>query len=76
MSIKLAFGNRASGPYKTPMRVCIVAVDEEPSTFRGKDGTERKVLACAVSDGCKVVRVVCYASNLFGRLKVCQLPYL
>ncbi|XP_052214933.1 uncharacterized protein LOC127833612 [Dreissena polymorpha] len=52
------------------MRVCIVAVDEEPSTFRGKDGTERKVLACAVSDGCKVVRVVCYASNLFGRLKV------
>lgn len=70
-NISAIFAEKGSGPYSKALKVRVVAVDDEPIKYRGKDGNQKSSLNCAVSDGNRVILAVCYDPSKFGRFKVC-----
>ena len=65
--ISSTFSDRGTGPYSRPLKVKVVSTDE-PVTDRGTDGSEKKALHTAISDGEQVVKLVCYDQTKFPKL--------
>ena len=57
-STNKVFGEKKTGPYPLGLKVKVVARDDVQSYK--KDGEEKEVLTCAVSDGEEVLKVLCY----------------
>ena len=57
-SIKKVFKENKTGPYSLGVKVKVVARDEVQ--IYKKDGEDKSVLTCAVSDGEEVMKVICY----------------
>ena len=66
-TISSTFSDRGTGPYSRPLKVKVVSTDE-PVTYRGTDGSEKKALHPAISDGEQVVKLVCYDQAKFTKL--------
>ena len=60
------FDKRDSGPYSKPLRVVVVASDEA-SKYRGQDGSERKCMSTAISDGTTCILCKVYAETKFSK---------
>ena len=67
VTISSTFSDRGTGPYSRPLKVKVVSTDE-PVNYRGTDGSEKKALHTAISDGERVVRLVCYDQTKFHKL--------
>ena len=66
-TISSTFSDRGTGPYSRPLKAKVVSTDE-PVNYRGKDGSEKKALHTAISDGERVVKLVCYDQAKFPKL--------
>ena len=66
-TISSTFSDRGTGPYSRPLNVKVVSTDE-PVNYRGTDGSEKKALHTAISDGERVVKVICYDLTQFPKL--------
>ena len=69
-SISTVFKDRGTGPYSKALKITVVAVDDQPLTYKGKDGTAKASLSSAGSDGERIVKIICYDPTKFSRFTV------
>lgn len=69
-TINALFSDRGSGPYSKAIKVKVVAREAKARPYRGKDGSEKAVLTSGVSDGERVIKVICYDPAKFNKFKV------
>ena len=54
----------------TVLKARVVAAEASPRQYKGNDGADKSSLTSAISDGETVMKVVCYNSTKFAKLKV------
>lgn len=72
-SLSVVFGDRATRPYSKALKAKAVTIEASAQSYKGKNGLEKSVLTCALSDGEKVVKAACYDPSKFSKLKVRRL---
>lgn len=63
------FKERSTGPYGKPIKCRVVAIDK-PYEYKAKNGNNMKAQVAAVSDGGKVLILLCYDQTKFKFLEV------